>query len=262
MQCLLLQCQAQPLDATEREICKLTNDYRATHHLSAVVLDSTLSEIARGHSEEMLTRGFFAHESPNQICKRVSDRLRFGYRFCLTSAENLHKTQGYPVGMYAKASFASWSDSPSHRRNLLNPQYNRTGIGVAHKGNVALFTQIFTYEPILIETMDVTEASGGYEVNVKGRVADGPPRGSWFVNGKRTESWEADETGAFSSRLFLAGPGELDVGQADGRLSWSVQTTIPIPPPIKHFRHTSLDWKLPVPESAWEGMLERFRSFL
>lgn len=239
---LALASAAEELSDVEQEVWKLTNQTRSQHKLPPLTLDPVLSEIARGHAEEMLAKGFFGHESPNQLCRRVSDRLKHGYRFCLYSAENLHKCQGYRRPQLAGMALQSWQESSSHRRNLLNPQYGRIGVGVVQHGNTTLFTQVFSYEPILIETLDVTEEGGGYQVKVTARVTDGPKVGGWFVNGKRKADWEADAKGAFATTLFLPSPGELDVGQADGRMNWSVQTTIPIPPPNKHFRHTSFNW--------------------
>ena len=231
---------AQPLLDVEQQTLVATNEARAAQQVKPLLLDPVLSEIARGHSEEMLAKGFFGHESPNQLCKRVADRLRGGYRFCLVSAENLHKCQGYGRDRLARSAMQSWLESSRHRRNLLSNQYTRIGIGVAQKGDVVIFTQVFSYEPILIDALDVTEDSGRYVVKIAATVTDGPTAGGWFVNGKRQASWEAGEDGKFASEIILNGPGELDVGQAEARMNWSIQTSIPIPPPVKHFRHSWL----------------------
>lgn len=234
---LTAQLSAQPLLDVEKEVLEATNQARGQHQGKPLVLDPVLSEIARGHSEEMLTKGFFGHESPNQLCRKVADRLKFGYRFCLTSGENLHKCEGYSRGRLAKQAVQSWMESSTHRKNLLNSRFTRVGIGLAQKGNTVVFTQVFSYEPILIDSLDVTENGGQFVVKVAATVTDGPTTGGWFVDGKRRASWEAGPDGKFVTELVLNGPGILDVGQAETRMNWSIETTIPIPPPVKHFRH-------------------------
>lgn len=236
-----LAASGQPLLDVEQEILVASNEARATQNARPLVLDPVLSDIARGHSEEMLAKGFFGHESPNQLCKRVADRLKHGYRFCLTSAENLHRSEGYARHQLARMATRSWLDSARHRQNLLNPQFTRMGVGVVQKGETAVFTQVFSYEPILLESLDVQEDAGRFLVKIVATVVDGPTNGGWFVNGKRQASWTAGPDGKFSTDLVLSGPGELDIGQAEARMNWSVQTSIPIPPPDKHFRHTWLN---------------------
>lgn len=43
----------------------------------------------------------------------------------------------------ATAQVQSWMSSPGHRANILNPQYDRIGVGVAYDGFYYLSTQNF-----------------------------------------------------------------------------------------------------------------------
>lgn len=234
----------QPLLDVEQATARATNELRAQIRATPLVLDPLLSEIARGHSEEMLTHQYFSHDSPNQLCKTVRDRLRFGHRFCLTSAENLHKCQGYNRGRLARLAIDSWMESPHHHRNMVNPRFNRVGIGVACKGDVYLFTQLFSYEPVIVQTLDVVPEGSGFRVRVSALVADGPREGGWFVDGKRQSSWAAGPDGIISTELILPRPGTLEIGQLVGLREWEVETTIPIPPPMMHTKHgwTGFPW--------------------
>jgi len=229
---------AQPLLDVEHGVFDATNQLRAQNGAGPLALDPLLSEIARGHSEEMLVKGYFSHESPNQLCKNVQDRLKHGHRFCLSSAENLHKAQGYQRALLAKLAIDSWLDSPSHHRNLVNKRFNRIGVGVAAKGDTYLFTQVFSYEPVIVQTLDVTEESGGFRVKISALIADGPREGGWFVDGKRQSSWTAGSDGMISTDLLLAKAGNLAIGQLVGVREWTVETEIPIPPPDLHLKHT------------------------
>jgi hypothetical protein len=234
----LASAQEPPLIDVERSLAVGTNDLRARSNCHPLVLDPMLSDIARGHSEEMLSKKYFGHDSPNQMCKTVSDRLRYGHRFCLTSAENLHKSQGYSRSRLAKLAIDSWMESASHHRNMVNPRFNRVGIGIACKGDVYLFTQLFSYEPLIIQTLNCLPEGEGFRVKVTALVADGPKEGGWFVDGKRQSSWEAGPDGMISADLLLPRACSLEIGQLVGVRSWEVETTIPIPPPEMHTKHT------------------------
>lgn len=239
---------AQPLLDVEQATAGATNQLRARVQLNPLVLDPLLSEIARGHSEEMLTHSYFSHDSPNQLCKTIRDRLRFGHRFCLTSAENLHKCQGYDRMRLARLAIDSWVESASHHRNMVNPRFNRVGIGVACKGDVYLFTALFSYEPVIVQSLEVAPEGSGYRVKITALVADGPRKGGWFVDGKRQSSWVAGPDGMISTELLMPGAGSLEIGQATGVRQWDVETTIPIPPPVMHTKHSFWDFH-------WMGLL-------
>lgn len=242
---------AQTLLEVEKAVCDETNDLRSRSHQTLLVLDPVLSEIARGHSEEMMSQRYFAHDSPNQMCKTVRDRLRFGHRFCLTSAENLHKSQGFDRTRLAKLAVQSWMESPGHHRNMMNPKFNRIGVGVACKGDSYLFTQLFSYEPVIVQSLKVEPEGAGFRVVITALVADGPREGGWFVDGKRQSSWTAGPDGVISTELVLPSAGSLEIGQLVGVRLWDVETTIPIPPPEMHLKHTwsrlphlALNWLL------------------
>lgn len=198
---LLKVAWGQGLPEVEQSIFRMTCEFRAKRQLRNLTLDPLLCEIARGHSEEMLAHQYFSHDSPNEMCRTVADRLRFGHRFCLSSAENLHKSRGFAYNSLARVTLDSWVDSPSHQKNLANPQFNRVGIGVAHRGDTYLFTQLFSYEPILLEKLDVVPSGSGFEVHLAAQVACGPREGGLFVDGKRKVSWVADSNGRFRPTL-------------------------------------------------------------
>jgi len=231
--------RAEPVVEIENSVFEATNKVRLSHALRRLDSDPLLIEIARGHSEEMLERRYFSHNSPNQLCETVRDRLRFGHEFFLSSAENLHKCQGYDLGLVAQQAVDSWMDSPAHRRNLLNVQFNRVGVGVAVKKQTVLFTQLFSYEPLAIDSLVVTPEGPGYQVEIKAKVLEGPTQGCFFVDGKRCLDWVAEPDGSFRGSIRMPA-GNLEIGQTTGQRLWQVETSIPIPPPERHFKHTWL----------------------
>ncbi|MBS2034834.1 CAP domain-containing protein [bacterium] len=246
--------RAQTVGEVEDLVYRATCHQRQKYSLRQLEQDALLSEIARGHSEEMLTLSYFSHKSPNQLCETVRDRLRFGHRFSLTWAENLHKCDGYDANVIARQAVDCWMASPEHRHNLLNRSFNRVGVGVAHRNQTYLFTQLLSYETIAIDSLIVVPAPSGYQIEVRARVVEGPDQGSFFVNGLRRLDWKADASGCFCAQIQMQQPGLLEIGQAAGTRLWQVETSIPIPPPEMHLKHVSLPEMLAMP--SWLQSLD------
>ena len=116
------------------------NEIRRGRGLPVLRVDSRLGEIARAHSRDMARRGFFSHVTPEgrQPADRVLEQGLVFSRF----AENIQKSRGVPDPV--SAAVESWMASPGHRRAILEPEYERTGVGVALADDgVLYFTQIF-----------------------------------------------------------------------------------------------------------------------
>jgi len=99
-----------------------------------------LLSVARDYSRRMAEQHFFAHKDPDG--RTVRERVDEAYIKWRLVGENLSYSKGYinPVA----ASVSGWMESPGHRRNILDPDYNLTAIGawIAPDGTV-YFTEIF-----------------------------------------------------------------------------------------------------------------------
>ncbi len=144
----MLQTQeAKPSFATqvEKEILVASNAERTKANLPKLEFESRLAQAARGHSQAMLDRDFFSHESPIEGRKTMPDRVRavgYDYRSC---AENIAMFEGLPLkdpAEVAKRFVRMWMNSAGHRKNLLG-DYRHLGVGVAIKGGKAYATQVF-----------------------------------------------------------------------------------------------------------------------
>jgi uncharacterized protein YkwD len=132
---------------------QLTNQERKNYGLSQLVFDSEISQIARGHSQDMALREYFAHETPEgftptdraehvgYVCQKI-----VGLQMYSGLAENIF--QGYLFSSYyslngvitsydwsseeeiAKITVDGWMNSPGHRENILTDIFDREGIGV------------------------------------------------------------------------------------------------------------------------------------
>jgi uncharacterized protein YkwD len=130
-------------DATEIEkrAFEAANAVRQENGLLPLDWNSDLCQMARTHSEKMARLGFFSHETPDGL--RLKDRARAaGVAHFQLLGENIAYNQGFDdPGAFA---VEKWMLSPGHRRNILNPRFQMSAIGVfvAPDGTVYL-TQDF-----------------------------------------------------------------------------------------------------------------------
>lgn len=120
------------LDREEAVAIILTNQRRAKRRLPLLAVDLQLCQAAADHSRDMESRGFFSHISPVPEKKSFTDRAR---RFKVSaSAENICISDGS-----GEAAFKLWAGSSGHLTNMLNPEYQRIGVGRSG----GFFTQMF-----------------------------------------------------------------------------------------------------------------------
>ena len=136
----------------EQEVHKGINFARFENGISHQLRwDDNFAEVARAHSEDMVKRGYFAHDTPEGL--GPTERLaKSGYSCTKRShyglAENLAiQPDLRSIDKIAKGAVESWMNSIGHRTNLLGSQYHRTGIGAAFgrwKGQKSVYlTQVF-----------------------------------------------------------------------------------------------------------------------
>ena len=114
----------------------LLNQDRARNGLSALPLDSQLSAIARAKSQEMMVKGYFAHESPTWG-KAASMLTAFGYAYNGVGENIAH----HATVEKAEAAFLS---STAHRIIMLGSQWKKVGIGVSTDQNGYVYvTELF-----------------------------------------------------------------------------------------------------------------------
>jgi uncharacterized protein YkwD len=137
------------LPAVEQEVGRLANAARRRQGLPPLRGDQALAAAARRHSGDMLARHYFSHVNPDGLS--ASQRLPRDYaRMLRQSGENIWMGSGQnptdPRGL-AQTIMANLMASPGHRRNLLDPQYNRLGVGVVAWGQEVRATQDFGQLP-------------------------------------------------------------------------------------------------------------------
>ncbi len=98
----------------------LVNEARAENDLAPLESTSTLAEAAEAHADDMLTRAYYSHESPDG--DTVQDRVidAGGSRWQLV-AENIARCRGCEAADAdrVRAFQEGWMQSPGHRENIL-----------------------------------------------------------------------------------------------------------------------------------------------
>jgi uncharacterized protein YkwD len=129
----------------------LVNEARLDSSLGRLSLDPTLSDVARYHSHRMGTLGFFEHDDPTSGLDPTGRGTLFGYSchkdygsYTTTGlAENIFMVTG--VGFLggvsprkeAQRAFDALMASAGHHENIVEPGYDRQGVGVfVHRGSV------------------------------------------------------------------------------------------------------------------------------
>jgi uncharacterized protein YkwD len=140
---------ARAIDQAEALIAKGIDDARAEFAPNApkLVRNGELDRIARLRSEAM-AKGVdpFAHEdsqgreaATDMMRERVSPYGAFGENIMY----DYHSSGAFNPEAFAKTAVQGWLDSPGHRANILSPDFDRSGIGVARRGGYTYATQVF-----------------------------------------------------------------------------------------------------------------------
>lgn len=111
------KCQAS--DITASRTIELTNQNRT----SPVVEDKLLDKAAQAKADDMAVHGYFSHIYNG---KRAWDFMRESKYDYYIAGENLAIDFSS-----SEALVQAWMNSPTHKANIVNPRFNRIGIGIA-----------------------------------------------------------------------------------------------------------------------------------
>src|SRR5262252_7125631 len=128
------------IEALEQQCLDEINQVRRRSGLARLVFSEDLLSVARAYSRRMAEQHFFSHDDPEgrTVRERV-DEADIRWRMI---GENLAYSSGY-VNQVA-ASLHGWMESPGHRRNILEPDFNLTAVGVwITSDGTVYFTEIF-----------------------------------------------------------------------------------------------------------------------
>lgn len=123
-------------EAAEQRMLELVNAERTKRGLKPLRVDRIIVAVARAHSTDMWERGYFAHVNPDG--KDPFDRMRDGGVEFNAAGENL------ALAPTTELAHQGLMNSEGHRKNILDPEFGRIGIGVIDGGIYGkMFTQNF-----------------------------------------------------------------------------------------------------------------------
>jgi uncharacterized protein YkwD len=136
-----------------RLVLEATNDARRVHLREPLRPDPALARVARAHSADLARSGLTGHtgsdgSSPADRAARAGVRYDalgenvfrgplYTSRTRITGPEGTteHYLWAAPEDL-AHEAVQGWLESPGHRANLLNPVFDRAGVGVAFDGEL------------------------------------------------------------------------------------------------------------------------------
>jgi uncharacterized protein YkwD len=178
---------AAPVEQLEQMALELVNRERAENNLPPLAWDERLTVAARQHSEEMRDLGYMGHESPVAEFRNLPRRLALAGVSECTSGENVGYFASNKDGMlredFIRKLHENLMNSPRHRANILNPEFNTAGMGVATGSApyeddpavslpAAWITQNFTRRTLVIERANASISADGVLVQITGTTAE------------------------------------------------------------------------------------------
>jgi uncharacterized protein YkwD len=128
------------LSELERDTVDAVNRERERHGRPPLRVSSTLTRIARAHSAYQAKVGKLGHKGDHGSLP--ADRANAGGVSWSVLAENVAMNAGYsdPVATAVRG----WMKSAHHRKNIVNPVFEQTGVGIATaEDGTIYFTQMF-----------------------------------------------------------------------------------------------------------------------
>lgn len=114
------------LNDMESYLLASINDQRSANSLQTVQLNDGLTDLARYRSNDMASRNYFSHVTPDgtNFLGMLSDR-GIAYKF----AGEILARNNYPVDQAASVAAQSYLNSPPHKAIIMDGRYSQVGVG-------------------------------------------------------------------------------------------------------------------------------------
>jgi uncharacterized YkwD family protein len=121
------------------EVLRLVNIERGKAGISSLSMSNELLHVATVKSQDIVDHNYFSHTSPT--FGGLKELLAYHSISYMRAGENLATGQKTP-----EIVVNAWMNSEGHRANIMNPAYNKIGIGIVAGGKYGgyTWTQIFT----------------------------------------------------------------------------------------------------------------------
>lgn len=124
------------LTADEQETFNLINKQRTNNGLQALKIDNEVQTVARVKAQDMVNNNYFSHNSPTYGTPfEMLNKYKVSYK---TAGENIAGNSSNSAAVIA------WMNSSGHKANILNSNFNYTGIGVVKSNKYGkIYVQMF-----------------------------------------------------------------------------------------------------------------------
>lgn len=123
LSCPLIPGTALASSISEAKIIELTNKERIKNNLPTLVENPILYQAALKKAEDMISKHYFDHYTPNGLAP-WDFMEQAGYKY-LIAGENL--AMGFRT---SEGISSAWMNSPTHRGNILNKNYEDIAIAI------------------------------------------------------------------------------------------------------------------------------------
>jgi hypothetical protein len=160
------------LSISPATLIDLTNEYRANLGLNALSANARLTQAAYNKAEDLLTRQYFDHTSPDgqKFSQWIKD-VNYQYFYV---GENLAIDFDNEEDL-----FQAWLNSPTHKDNIVKPQYQEIGIA-ALRGNYKNHSTIVVVQLFGTRVLGDKESSSDNYQSVGDLTANYFYRRSWW----------------------------------------------------------------------------------
>ena len=125
----------------EQQMATAVNAARQTQGLPSLTVDAPLTNVARAHGQDMVSRGYFSHVSPEGIT--LDGRLQEHHLAFEWSGENIQRNV-QAAGATVQYAINWFLSSRPHRHNILHSHYDRLGISVT-EGPPGWYTYVLVF---------------------------------------------------------------------------------------------------------------------
>lgn len=154
------QSSPATLQAVTTGLLQQSNAARQRNGFGALTHDPLLAATAAAHAREMAELRYFDHVSPVQANATLSMRVTNAGSPLVEVGENLARLAGVSLDSVPARVVQGWLDSPSHRRNLLNGNFNRVGFGLYEDPQLGLMVvQVLGWEPYALASAQTSAAT-------------------------------------------------------------------------------------------------------
>lgn len=124
------------LTADELETFNIINKQRTNNGLQALKIDNEVQTVARVKAQDMVNNNYFSHNSPTYGTPfEMLNKYKVSYK---TAGENIAGNSSN------SAAVTAWMNSSGHKANILNSNFNYTGIGVVKSNKYGkIYVQMF-----------------------------------------------------------------------------------------------------------------------